>query len=87
MPVADFLIVFIRLFFTILTWAILIRILLSWVRMDPYHPIVRILDQITEPVLAPARRIIPPIGGLDFSPVIVIIVLNILERILLQALF
>lgn len=84
---ADFLIVFIRLFFTILTWAILIRILLSWVRMDPYHPIVRILDQITEPVLAPARRIIPPIGGLDFSPVIVIIVLNILERILLQALF
>ncbi|MCX7852144.1 MAG: YggT family protein [Anaerolineae bacterium] len=83
----DFLVFFIRLFFTILTWAILIRILLSWVRMDPYHPIVRILDQITEPVLAPARRIIPPIGGLDFSPVIVIIVLNILERILLQALF
>lgn len=83
----DFLVLFIRLFFTILTWAILIRILLSWVRMDPYHPIVRILDQITEPVLAPARRIIPPIGGLDFSPVIVIIVLNILERILLQALF
>lgn len=83
----SFLLVFIRLFFTILTWAILIRILLSWIRIDPYHPIVRILDQITEPVLAPARRIIPPIGGLDFSPVIVIILLNILERILLQALF
>jgi len=85
--VTSFLLVFIRLFFTILTWAILIRILLSWIRIDPYHPIVRILDQITEPVLAPARRIIPPIGGLDFSPVIVIILLNILERILLQALF
>ncbi len=83
----SFLLVFIRLFFTILTWAILIRILISWIRIDPYHPIVRILDQITEPVLAPARRIIPPIGGLDFSPVIVIILLNILERILLQALF
>jgi YggT family protein len=85
--VASFLFVFIRLFFTILTWSILIRILISWIRIDPYHPIVRILDQITEPILAPARRIIPPIGGLDFSPVIVIILLNILERILLQALF
>lgn len=84
---ASFLFVFIRLFFTILTWSILIRILISWIRIDPYHPIVRILDQITEPILAPARRIIPPIGGLDFSPVIVIILLNILERILLQALF
>ncbi len=83
----SFLFVFIRLFFTILTWAIIIRILMSWIRIDPYHPIVRILDQITEPILAPARRIIPPIGGLDFSPMIVIILLNILERILLQALF
>ncbi len=83
----SFLFVFIRLFFTILTWAIIIRILISWIRIDPYHPIVRILDQITEPILAPARRIIPPIGGLDFSPMIVIILLNILERILLQALF
>ncbi len=82
---------FIQLLFTILTWAIIIRILLSWVRINTSNPIVyrlmEILYQITEPILAPARQIIPPMGGMDFSPIIVLILLSLLERFLLSLLF
>lgn len=86
----GFLVAFIQLFFTIITWAIIIRILLSWIRIDPYHPTlgpaVRLLDQITEPILAPARQLIPPMGGMDFSPIIVLVLLSLIERLLLTAL-
>jgi len=52
---------------------ILIRVILSWVPMRSWrpHPAVLWLYRLTEPVLAPARRIIPPIGGIDFSPLLV----------------
>ncbi|NOX60582.1 MAG: YggT family protein [Chloroflexi bacterium] len=86
-----FLAQFIQLLFTILTWAIIIRILLSWVRINTSNPVVyrlmEILYQITEPILAPARQIIPPMGGMDFSPIIVLILLSLLERFLLSLLF
>ncbi len=80
----EFAITFIRLLFMALNIAILARILLTWIPIDPYHPIVRILTQITEPILGPARRIIPPIGGMDFSPIIVLFLLSIVERLLLN---
>ncbi len=61
---------------TILTWVIIIRALISWVNPDPYNMIVQILHRITEPMLAPLRRLIP-IGniGIDISPVIAILLL------------
>jgi len=71
---------------------ILVRVLLSWISTDPYrsmsaHPLVRLLHQVTEPVLAPVRRVIPPVGGaLDISPVVVLIVLEILRRFLVSIL-
>ncbi len=80
----EFLLTFIRLLFMALNIAILARILLTWIPIDPFHPIVRILNQITEPILGPARRIIPPIGGMDFSPIIVLFLLNIVERLVLN---
>ena len=82
----QFLATFVNILFTVLNIAILIRILLTWVPIDPYHPLVRILSQITEPILGPARRIIPPIGGIDFSPIVVLLLLSVVERLLLSAL-
>jgi YggT family protein len=74
----------------IYTWVIVAAALITWVSLDPRNPIVRILRQITEPVLAPARRLLPPwkTGGLDFSPLIVIFAIWLVEwvlRHLLQA--
>ncbi len=77
----------INFLFTALNFAILIRVILSWVRVDPYHPLVRIIYQITEPILAPFRRAIPPTAGLDFSPIVAFFVLELLRRLILGLLF
>jgi YggT family protein len=67
---------------------ILIRVLLSWVNPNPYsplvaHPLVSALYRITEPVLGPLRRWIPPVGGtLDISPVVAILILEVLRWVL-----
>ncbi len=63
-------------------WMILIRVLLSWVSPDPYNPIVRGLAQITDPVLVPLRRLIPPLGGLDLSPIVALLGISALQRLL-----
>ncbi len=69
-------------------WVIIIRALLSWVNPDPYNPIVRILTRMTEPVLRPVRKLVPPHRlGLDFSPFIVILVIIFLRSALIQTLF
>jgi YggT family protein len=78
----DLLIYFIDVFFTLLSLAILARVLLSWVRVSPYHPAVEFLYRITEPILAPLRRAIPPLGMVDISPVIALILLQIIQQIL-----
>ena len=62
---------------TILLWAMIIRVIMSWVNPDPNQPIVRLLIQVTEPIMAPARRLIPPIGGLDLSPIVVFILISL----------
>ncbi len=61
---------------SILTWLIIIRALISWVNPDPRNMIVQILYKITEPILAPLRRIIPLYNiGIDISPIIAILCL------------
>lgn len=67
---------------TLMFWAILIRVLLSWVSPDPYNPLVRALYQITDPILRPAQRVIPPIGGLDLSPIVVLLAIEFLRMFL-----
>lgn len=56
-------------------YAIFVRIILSWIAPQQYNPVSEIIGAITEPLLAPARRVVPPIGGLDISPMIVMIAL------------
>ncbi|MCP4881390.1 MAG: YggT family protein [Gammaproteobacteria bacterium] len=63
----------------ILFFAILGSIILSWVAPQSHHPATLLLRQITEPVMAPARRLLPNLGGLDFSPIVVFIVINLVE--------
>jgi len=65
-------------------WAILIGIIAGWIAPGNYHPALLLVHQITEPLLAPARRLLPPMGGLDFSPIIVFLILGLLERMLPQ---
>lgn len=66
-------------------FAVIGQIILSWVAPYNNNPAVSILYQITEPVLRPARKLIPPVGGLDFSPVIVVLAIQILDRIITGA--
>lgn len=67
----------------LLFWMLIIRAILSWFNQG-YNPIVMVMGQLTEPVLAPLRRIIPPIGGLDLSVMLVIIGMNFLNMLLGQ---
>ncbi|MFA7570164.1 MAG: YggT family protein [Sulfurimonadaceae bacterium] len=64
-------------------WVIIIAAILSWVRPDPYNPIVQMLERLTQPAYALVRRFIPTvIGGMDLAPVIVIFILIFLETFL-----
>lgn len=75
--------------FNLIYLLILLRILLSWlpalgVRLDPYNPIVRLIYQLTDPILEPFRRIIPPLGMIDISPIVAILVLQLVQNLLIS---
>jgi len=64
------------------------RAIISWVNPDPYNPIVRFLNAVTEPVLFRIRRRLPLFfGGIDFSPIIVILAIIFFQRFVVQSLF
>ena len=68
-------------------WIVIGRAIISWVNPDPYNPIVRFLNAVTEPVLYPIRRKIPiNLGGIDFSPVLVILAIIFLQSFLVKTL-
>jgi YggT family protein len=68
-------------------WALIISAVLSWVRPDPYNPIVRALYSITEPVLSFLRRKFPLMAGsIDFSPMVAILIILFLQRFLVKTL-
>lgn len=65
------------------SFLILVRVLMTWIpNLDPYNPIVNLLIQLTEPVLDPARRLIPSIGMIDISPIVVLFALSFIGQML-----
>jgi YggT family protein len=72
----------IDLIFTFLYLAIMARIILSWFRFDPYHPVSVFLYRVTEPILGFFRGLIPPVGMLDLSPIVAIVVLGIVQQMI-----
>jgi YggT family protein len=72
--------------FALYSLAIIARVFMSWVRVDPYHPVVQFLYQITEPLLAPLRNRIPPVGMVDISPMAALLLLWILQQIVVTLL-
>ena len=76
--------------FAVLFWALqvyqlilLARVLMSWIpNLDPNNPIARALYQATEPVLAPIRSALPPLGGIDLSPLVVFLGISILMHLM-----
>lgn len=69
----------IALLVNIYFFALLGMIILSWVAAGSRHPAIYLLHQITEPVMAPFRKALPPMGGMDFSPILVFILINIIQ--------
>jgi YggT family protein len=67
-------------------WLIIIRALISWVSPDPYNPIVVFLIRTTDPILRPIQRLIPPISGLDLSPLAAIFAIYFLQAFLVGTL-
>jgi YggT family protein len=92
MPVAaNFIIAIakvINIALTLYMWIIIARAVISWVNPDPFNAIVRFLNSVTEPVLYPIRRRLPiSLGGIDFSPIIVILAIIFIQSFLVQSLF
>jgi len=72
----------VREIFNLLFWVLVLRAIMSWV-VQGYNPIAAVLAQLSEPILAPVRRVIPPIGGLDLSVLVVLIALQFLQILLM----
>ncbi len=81
MNVFSFIILVINIFAELFFLALIIRIILSWINVSPYNPISKITYQITEPLLGKIRQYIKPLGMFDFSPMIAIIILEVIQRI------
>ncbi|MFQ5518463.1 MAG: YggT family protein [Mariprofundus sp.] len=71
---------------TIAMIAVIARAVLSWVSPDPYNPIVRIINQVSEPIIFPIRKRVPYIGGIDFSPIIALLIIMFLDNFVVSSL-
>lgn len=78
---------FLSLLIEVLTWAIVIRALLSWFPIAKDHALVQVIVQITEPVLGPIRRVVPTLGFIDITPLLAIFLLQSFLKPLLSTIF
>jgi YggT family protein len=71
----------------LLTILVFVRVLLSWIPSIDYgHPVISFIVRVTDPILQPVRRLLPPMGGLDLSPIIAIFLLQLVGRVVHQIL-
>lgn len=66
------------------TIIIMASVVISWLRLDPWHPVVRILNQLTAPIYKKIRRFVPHVGGLDLAPLVALLGIMFLEESLLK---
>lgn len=71
---------------TIYMYILIARAIISWVNPDPYNPIVSFLHRVTEPVLAPIRRVLPDTGGIDISPIVVFMFIIFMQKFMIRSL-
>lgn len=72
---------------TVYIWVVIIAALISWVRPDPYNPIVQILGRLTEPVYAKLRQHVPTVfNGIDLAPIVIIVGLQIIDVVFINLL-
>ena len=75
------------LLFTVLTLAVIARALLSWFDPMMRYPISQVIVDLTEPIIGPIRRVVPPIGrGIDLSPMIAVLLLQVVQRVVISSL-
>ena len=82
----SFLIQLIRLLANLLTWLLIIHVVLSYF-MAPYHPLRQAIDRVIRPLLDPIRRIMPSTGMIDFSPLVLLILIQLVEFVLIRLIF
>lgn len=75
---ADIIIAFSRVY----EWVVIISVLLSWFIQDPYHPVRQGVDNLVRPLLDPIRRVLPQTGMIDFSPIVLIILIRVVTIVL-----
>lgn len=63
-------------------YGLLIAIVLSWIAPQSQHPAIALIWQLADPVMSPFRKILPPMGGLDFSPILILLLLNVLRIVI-----
>ncbi|ACA59919.1 YggT family protein [Candidatus Desulforudis audaxviator] len=82
----NFLVDVINTAFSVYTLLIISRILLSWIPHNPYNPVVRFIYDLTDPYLNIFRRVIPPLGMIDISPIVAILVLSLIRLVIITLL-
>ena len=68
-------------------WIIIARAVISWVNPDPWNPIVQFLYRTTEPILKPARRLLPSTVGIDFSPILVLVGIQVVRMVVVNSIY
>lgn len=76
-----------QMVFQVYTLILIVRVLISWVNPDPFNPVVQFLSRVTDPVLEPLRRVIPPLGPIDISPIIALLLLQALQHFIVRTLW
>ena len=80
---ASYLVSLISLVVTLITIVLILNALISFTPLEPWHPVRRVLSQLAEPIVRPFRNLLPPTAGIDFTPMIALIVVQIVGQILI----